>query len=300
MGNMRVAHLLVVNARPAQVARFARQLLVGEDAVYLHVDAKEDQAPFAAAVDPRVKFLAPRHVITWGGWNLVEATLSLLRQARADGDHDYYSLHSGSCYPIRPLAEFHAHLARCRGLEFIEACGETAGSSAFRSRHQRWWFRDHPRLRFLHHIHQYAPSRPSPPDCPLHVGSTWWTLSREAIDELLDLTARRPDLIQFFRYNDIPDEVFFPSLIMMTRRAGHVCNAKLRHIEWLSHSEHPLIMRRQHFGRLANSPAFFARKFDASVDAEILDRLDELLAGRLDPRWRDCAGSSRSNPVARP
>ncbi|MEY2879262.1 MAG: hypothetical protein RLZZ15_1642 [Verrucomicrobiota bacterium] len=291
---MRVAHLLVVNERPGQVARFASHLLASGDSVHLHVDAKVDQAPFAAAVDPRARFTAARHLITWGGWNLVEASLALMRQARADGDPDYYSLHSGSCYPIRPLAEFHAHLDRCRGLEFIEACAETAGTRAFRSRHERWWFRDQPRLRFLHRVHQHFPRRRPPEDCPLHVGSTWWTLSRDAVDALIELATRRTDLVRFFRHVEIPEEVFFPSLLMITERAGRVCNAKLRHIEWLSSAEHPIVFRRQDFAKLANSPAFFARKFDASVDAEILDRLDALLAGRLDPRWRDCAGRSRA------
>jgi Core-2/I-Branching enzyme len=297
---MRVAHLLVVNERPGQVARLASHLLASGDSVHIHVDAKVDQAPFAAAVDPRAQFTAARHLITWGGWNLVEASLSLMRQARAAGDHDYYSLHSGTCYPIRPLAEFHAHLDRCRGLEFIEACAETAWTDGFRSRHERPWFRDEPRLRFLHRIHQHFPRRRPPEDCPLHVGSTWWTLSRAAVDVLLEVVASRPDLVGFFRRTDIPEEIFFPSLLMITARAGHVCNAKLRHIEWLSHAEHPLVFRRQDFGKLANSPAFFARKFDASVDAEILDRLDALLAGRLDPRWRDVAGSPRAAPGLRP
>ena len=49
----------------------------------------------------------------------------------------------------------------------------------------------------------------------------------------------------------------------------------LREIDFPTHSPHPRTFKATDFERLVASPHFFARKFDESVDAAILDRLGE-------------------------
>lgn len=51
--------------------------------------------------------------------------------------------------------------------------------------------------------------------------------------------------------------------------------------DWSLGSPHPTILRKAHVGALAASPALFARKFDATVDGEVLDLIDERLLGGL-------------------
>lgn len=56
-------------------------------------------------------YLVDQYIHTkWGDWSLVEATLVLMRQALDGFDFDYFQLVSESCMPIRPIADFAAHL----------------------------------------------------------------------------------------------------------------------------------------------------------------------------------------------
>jgi hypothetical protein len=52
-------------------------------------------------------------------------------------------------------------------------------------------------------------------------------------------------------------------------------NDNLRYIAWQDlDAGSPAILRKADFARLVSSPKLFARKFDATVDAEVLDLID--------------------------
>jgi hypothetical protein len=64
---------------------------------------------------------APRVVCEWGTFGLVEATILATTQLLRDFpavEHVY--LTSGSCLPLRPIAELQDHLSRHPGIDFIE------------------------------------------------------------------------------------------------------------------------------------------------------------------------------------
>jgi hypothetical protein len=79
--------------------------------------------------------------------------------------------------------------------------------------------------------------------------------------------------VKFFRYVDCPDEIFFHTIILNSTFGRNVINDDLRCID-ISEKKGPRIWQKPDFELLAQSNALIARKFDTSVDAEILDLID--------------------------
>jgi hypothetical protein len=79
------------------------------------------------------------------------------------------------------------------------------------------------------------------------------------------------------RIDDVIERaVPFAYLVLLTR-AWDARRRQPRSIEW-SEGDGPTVLRMEHLPKLIESGKFFARKFDACVDAAILDALDEHIA----------------------
>jgi hypothetical protein len=81
-------------------------------------------------------------------------------------------------------------------------------------------------------------------------------------------------LIRFFKHVWIPDELFFQTIVMNSPLRDTIVNDDLRYVDWTRPTA-PAILGRQDFDTLRNSGKLFARKFDTTVDREILDLLDQ-------------------------
>ena len=78
----------------------------------------------------------------------------------------------------------------------------------------------------------------------------------------------------------MPDEIFFQTILLNSPFQRMAVNDNLRYIEWPNpDSGSPVILCKGDFGKLISSPKLFARKFDVTVDADVLDLIDqEILA----------------------
>lgn len=82
--------------------------------------------------------------------------------------------------------------------------------------------------------------------------------------------------VNFFRYVDGPDEMFFQTLLLSSPLKDRIVNDNLFFIDWENpNPTRPRVFEKCDFERLVNSPKLFARKFDATRDSEILDLLDQ-------------------------
>lgn len=114
---------------------------------------------------------------------------------------------------------------------------------------------------------------------PCRFGSMWFTISRRAAEYLAASVRDRPDYAEYYRRTIIPDESATGTLI---------CNApglrvepqNLHYTRWTNpKTAHPDVFTNADLPELLAVPAYFARKFDIEEDDEILDSLDEILAG---------------------
>jgi hypothetical protein len=300
---MSVAFLVLAHRGPAQLGRLAERLRGPGTSVHVHIDRRTDDAlaaEMAAALprDPRVRLL-PRVRSAWSSWGPVRATLGGL--ARILDSHDppeHVVLLSGQDYPLRPASELVAFFAGQRGRSFVPSWPMPSrlydrDGGMYRL---RYWHTPVGRRRAWIPIPRRYPRGLRP-----YGGSAFMALDRDSAREVLAFSAERPDVVRFHRHIWAPDEHFIHTVLHNSRRRDAVVSESLWHIEWPPPpAKHPGLLREEAFPRLEHAARhsseaggrsrakLFARKFDADVDAAVLDRIDAVLLG-----------AARSGPASR-
>lgn len=265
--------------RPAQLGRLLRALATPNASFAIHVDRKTRPSVFRAmqaAVDgvARVHFLE-RHVSHWGGFGHVRATLKGLAHAVESGDpFDYLVLLTAQDYPLRPAALIEEQLGDAGGRSYL-----SYWPLPFRlwkpreglDRFQDWHFVSYG------HLHIALPLRREiPGGLRAFGGGPYWCLARPVVEHVYDFVRRNPEYVRFFEHVYVPDELFFQTIVLNSPHTPSLVNDDLRFIDW-SEPRGPTVLRMEHLPRLLESDKLFARKFDESVDAGVLDALDRHL-----------------------
>jgi len=125
-----------------------------------------------------------------------------------------------------------------------------------------------------------AGGRLHPDDLAVEWGSCWvstdWPiLGRRALQAVLRAAGERRALMRHYRRSIVPSESFFAT-VLMNDPDMRVSHDDRRFASFAPGSAHPDVLTSADLDRLRAAGAHFARKFDAEVDATVLDRLDEL------------------------
>jgi hypothetical protein len=280
---VRLAYIISAYKNLDQVSRLIRRL-DGEGAMFLvHVDKKTSEAEYRALADDvgglRGVELLERHTCHWGGFGHVRATLKGISRLAARGfDFEYLILLTGQDYPIKSNAFIERFFAARRGTSFM----------LFDSLPTEWWSErggldrvEYPHVRFKGHHARIPVRRSFPRGLKPYGGGAYWSLSREAVEYVSRFTRDRSDVVTFFKRVDIPDEIFFQTVLLNSPLAKTIVNDHLRYIDW-TRGPGPAVLETSDFEALASSPQLFARKFDARHDERILDLIDERLLERDD------------------
>jgi len=279
---VKIAYVVSAYKLPEQLVRLVRRLAAPGATFAIHVDAKTDADVVDAMVSgvrgvDGVTFL-PRHACYWGGFGHVRASLKGLGHVlRSGAGADYVVLLTGQDYPLEPPAEIERRLAAAEGRSFM---------TFWPLPHEPWAGRGGlDRIERLHWVrgrraHLSLPLRRRlPRGLRPFGGSPYWSLARPVAEHVERFVRDRPDVVRFFEHVWIPDEIFFQSVVMSSDLADTVVNDNQRHIDW-TRDPAPTIFETRDLDDLASSGALFARKFDVTVDARILDLLDERLRER--------------------
>jgi hypothetical protein len=251
-------------------ARMARVWADGGASVAVHVDAKTPQAGVQAmqrdlADLPQVVF-SQRHSCEWGMFSLVRATqgaAGLLLDRFADVTH--VLVVSGSCLPLRPVADLLAFLALHPRRDFIESVtaadvGWTVGGLneerftlrfPFSFRHRRKLFDRYVALQRRLRMRRSIPRGLVP-----HLGSQWWCLTRVTLHAILT-DPRRAEFDRYFSRVWIPDESYFQTL---ARQHSRNIESRSLTLAKFDGQGKPYTFYDDHLGMLEQSRCFIARK----------------------------------------
>jgi hypothetical protein len=281
-----VAYLILAHQAPEQLARLVH-VLPQESPIRIHVDRRADAATYGRCVEllagrPGLEFV-PRHICRWGAFGIVAGTIELMRSLIASGaSYDHATLLSGADYPIKSNREIAAFLRNHPHKEFIESFSLTApnrwsGHGGYFKTPEKMLGRH---LWFRSRVLRVSRMRKLPLNMQPFGGSQWWTLTREAIEYIVDFVARAPQFVSFCRYSYIPDESFVQTIVSNSHLASRVTGDDLRLAIWdRSTPPYPATLRIDDLDMLLASNRLFARKFDAQKDPDILRALDERNAG---------------------
>lgn len=299
-----VIYLIASHKNPAQVARLARSItsMSPQAQVLIHHDPSGPCLDVQSFDSDRIYIFDAPITVGWGEFSVVESELRCINWLQQNSIRfDWLVLLSGQDYPVQHVATFEHYLKDTSYDGFIEYFpynkppktlwnwGADLGLERYYYRYYRaparlkWIFRKlyrvvnwqsavrlkggkfgakvavrHRRTIFSNSFRCYA-------------GSQWHSLNRRCVEYIQHFIQNHPEVVEYYRYTMVPDECFFQT-ILANNPDLKLCNDNLRYIAW--EPPYPAIMQTQDFDRLIGSDKFFARKFDITVDADILDRLD--------------------------
>jgi hypothetical protein len=273
---MSVGFIMLCHTALGRAAQVARHLADAGCPVVIHVDRRVGKPEFTGlqrrlADLPDISF-SKRYQCEWGTFSLVQATQAAATQMlarHADVQHVY--LASGSCLPLRPIAELTEYLAARPHTDFIESVttadvGWTIGGLdeerftlrfPFSYRRQRAWFDRYVafqrRIRFRRRI---------PKGLVPHLGSQWWCLSRRTLASILE-DSDRAMYDRYFRRVWIPDESYFQSL---SRLFSTEIESRSLTLSKFDFQGKPHTFYDDHMQLLRRSDCFVARKIWPQAD----------------------------------
>ncbi|NAZ37326.1 beta-1,6-N-acetylglucosaminyltransferase [Rubellimicrobium sp. CFH 75288] len=253
--------------RAEQVIRFWAR---GGCPVVVHVDRVVPRRAHDAFVLrlrdlPGVSF-SRRHRCEWGTWGIVAATLASCEAMLArHPEVGHVLLASGSCLPLRPVAELRAYLAERPGTDFIESATTAdvpwtvGGLSEERfTLHFPFAWRRQRRLfdRWVAIQRRLGLRRAIPDGIVPHMGSQWWCLTRATLAAILT-DPDRPRFDRYFRRVWIPDESYFQTLARRHTARIESRSLTLSKFDWQGK---PHVFYDDHLPLLRRSDCFVARK----------------------------------------
>lgn len=246
--------------------------------VYIHLDRKSNFKPneLQFLKEPQVKLISNNYKVNWGGINHLKAYLFLCKEALKDEENFCFHLITGQDFPVKPLSYFQNF-----GIEQLKEPLD------YLAHHEvpfkKWSGGGLNRLTYYHlydffnakkykaQIRKFVRlqkkigiTRKFPKDfLQLHGGSTYWTLSKDTLQYVMDYTKNNSEFLKRFKYSFCAEELYFHAIILNSPFANRVVNDNLRHIDWsVDRGSTPVILDDRDYDALLQGNCLFARKFD--------------------------------------
>ncbi len=267
---MSIGMALLVHEHLHRAGALVQGLTAAGCKVAIHVDAKVPYSKYndfyqSLRGNDAVVF-APRTRCEWGRFSLVEAQLSTADTLlKAFDDVVQIMQISGSCLPNRPLPELIDFLARHPKTDFIESVA-VGGMNWIKGGLEAERFSLFFPFSFLKHRRRFDAlvwlqrqlklRRKLPEGLVPHIGSQWWTLTRETLEAILNDPAR-PAYDRFFKQSWIPDESYFQSL---ARKHSHSLKSRSLTYARFDFRGKPMMFYDDHARFIEHLDSFFVRK----------------------------------------
>ncbi len=294
---MRIAYLILCHKNPQQVQKLIDTLQNENVDFYIHIDKKAEN--FTLLKKQNV-FLLPEEYrvdVKWATKSMVDATLNLMTyMLKKEKAYDYVALLSGQDFPIKSNRRIFSHLAQKKGANYIELLPHSDGMyKRYSKRNQiyypKWMFDFSFKTKVLKRLYIYLTGgyqktfsvfrRKFSYDISFEYGSQWWCLTYDCVRWMFDYVERNSWFLEFFENALTPDECFFQTLFMLSPYKETACD-RITFLRWGKNKNNPEILQTEDFVFLINSPYLFARKFDMSVDAIILEKLTNFCEDETD------------------
>jgi hypothetical protein len=272
---MKIAHLILAHNQPQQLEHLIKRLTYADDAVYIHLDKKTDNAPFLYLQNLKnTFFIKERASVKWGAYSLVEATLNGFNEIINSGiDYDFVNLLSGCDYPLQNPQQVHQFL----------------GNSAFKAFMNfapvyTEWQEAIPRIE-QYHLTNYTfpgshtvqkllntimPKRKMPKNLVPVGRSQWFTADIECVKYMVNYIAQNYKFRQFVKFTWGADEFVFQTILYNSPYRVHMANNNLRYIDWSAGGASPKTFTADDIEKLLKSDALYARKFDLGQHSDVL------------------------------
>jgi Core-2/I-Branching enzyme len=285
---MRIANIILVHKNPRQVESLIKTMFHADFDFYIHVDKKIDIKPFEyLSLIDQVYFVKDRVVCNWGGYSIVDGIINSIDHVRQSGiTYDFVNLLSGQDFPVKPIAQIYSFFSKNLGFSFLafDNSNDTPWWKETESRYKKFHLTDMkfrgryavqailnfilPKRKYLDSIKLYGGNR-----------GTWWTITFECAAYLTEYLKRSPEFVNFLRFTWGSDEFVVPTVLMNSPYQSKIINESYRYIDWPAGLASPKTLTVDDYEKIISSDSLFARKFDADVDVEIINKLRGYIFG---------------------
>lgn len=318
---MKIAYLILAHQYPEQLVRLVESRNTENTTFFIHINKKIDNKIYNQFVKglshlPNVHFIE-RQVIYVFDFGHTQASLQgIIEVIESKVDFDYLILSTGQDYSLKSNRYLENFFQENEGKIFLDymdnlvvtdGLWHNRGADNINYWHVRLW-----KLRFvfpgplnLSSHNRYCNShetwykilsflwngvvplfpikRQFPEGFIPYRGSSYWCFPRDCVEYIYNFlnTPKGKEYVNYFKYVDGPDEMFFQTLLLNSPLKDRIVNDNLFFIDWENpNPTRPRVFEACDFERLANSPKLFARKFNATRDSEIFDLLDQRFSQR--------------------
>ena len=283
---MKIANIIIAHKNPNQLLRLVNQYDEKLFHNFIHIDGRCNIKEYVNVINqPHVTLLPKRRKIVWSGYSFVKVVLEAFQYVKnKEGRYLYYNVMSGMDFPIQSSTEFYA---------FLKSAYTTTKNEFFEISDLETWPGKHRYERFHltnwtikgryfteRIINWFIPKRKFWGGLTPYGRSAWFTATDKFVEHALHFVKDNPGYIRFLNTVWNPDEFAFNVMVMNSSFKDRVAGHNLRHIDWSEKKVHPKLFRNTDLDALLKSGKFLARKFDESVDKEIIDSLEMVLSNK--------------------
>ena len=291
-GNIyRHAYLIMAHKNIEQLKKLLKLLDAPDNDIFLHIDKKAsylmEDINYQKICTKSSVVCVPSIDVKWGVTQ-IQAELELLTCATDRRGYAYYHLLSGMDLPLKSQTVIHNFFENNSGKNFVNFSGMKKNERA-----QYYWFPEmydvipHPKFRALaqkadmlqvgvqkrFRVNRLKKQKIS----DLYHGANWFSITDELARKLVKY---KEQFLREFQHSYCCDEVFIQSYIISNPRwletlykpiSYNGFESIARCIDWNRGS--PYTWRKEDYSALIQSNYLFARKFDETVDSEIVERI---------------------------
>ena len=284
---MKIGYIIHAYKNPKQLKRLVLTLADRDINFFIHIDKKIDIRPF----NDELKTLninsitwVKREYSNWGTFACVRAVLNALEAGlKHDPKIDYFYCLSGQDYPIKSNSEIAHFLEKFKDRSFVlhfplPYSGWKSGGLHRFARYHFIISKNRYIRRIVNILNFFLPRRHFPLGMRPYGGDFYMGLNRAAAEFVVAFQSANPDFNAFFNYVYIPEELYFPSLLLSADAAEQkllIENRALTRSDWTKpKGPYPATMEYVDMEALSREDYLFARKFDINLTPEIFDQLD--------------------------
>lgn len=258
--------------------------------LYIHIDKKSNVSAsqlLRFKSYQQVKLISQKYRVNWGGINHLKSILYLSEQALKNPQNNYFHLISGQDYPIKNLSYFKSFFENREEeyIEFFSIPNSGLNGNGGLDRVEYFNFYDilNAKIPFQNKIinvtinlqKKLSLKRSISLKMPkLYGGSTWWSLSRNCLNYVVEHTKLNRFVLRRFNQTLCSEEFYFQTIIMNSIFSKKVIGNNLRYIDWHTRNgSEPAVLDDTDYERLIKSDAFFARKFGNTHSSSLMNRM---------------------------
>lgn len=274
-----IAYLILVHRYPAQFKRLFKSIYHPDNHYMIHVDKRsgmelKNEIQNFLSEYPNASMLKSEKAI-WGGYSLVDAELRGIEELLKKGlKWDFFINLSAQDFPLKSQAYIQNFLGSHLGKDFLKVANQLKVRPDTMHRVEDYFTESGDQV-----ITESVTKRAFLKNVTPYIGNQWMILSRKFC-EFLTHSPEVDRFKEFYRHTLIADEGFFQTVIMNTSYKSTIVNDDKRAIDWVPMGTiklRPRDFTAKDANFLMNSHDLFARKFDETVDGDILSILESHL-----------------------